>query len=86
MGGELARKVTVKIRFPQVKRIQYEIIIKENQWMKLPRLQKLKIFYPFSDMKLGLKSLENSFVNFSTFNGRELTLIDAIRVSLGCLN
>ena len=49
--------------------------------MKLPRLQNLTIWYPFSDMELGLKSLENSFVNYTTLNGQELTLIDVIRVS-----
>ena len=76
----------ISLRFPQVKDFFYETIIKENQWMKLPPLQNLGIWYPLSDMELSLKSLENSFVNYTTFNWRELTLIDAIRVSLGWLN
>ena len=56
--------------------------------MKLPRLQNLTIWFPFSDMELGWKSLENSFVTYTKipFNGRQLTLFDAIRVSQGCLN
>ena len=56
--------------------------------MKVPRLQNLTIWYPFSDMELGSKSLENSFVTCTKipFNGRELTLFDAIKVSTGCLN
>ena len=59
--------------------------MEEHQWMKLPRLKNLSIWYPQSDMKLSLKSLENSFLNFTTFYSQAQTFTDVIRVSPGFL-
>ena len=53
--------------------------------MKLPRLKNLSIWYPQSDMKLSLKSLENSFLNYTSFHSQAQTLTDVIRVSTGFL-